>query len=97
MALESNVSAEEVHLVVASTMYEGYDVLCAFSAQADAVGFAQQCREYDTTLKESPPIDATDDVWEHWTITNRAWEDAHPAKPFSQRSYDVLPVRFRQC
>ncbi|WP_206141153.1 VRR-NUC domain-containing protein [Burkholderia sp. Tr-20355] len=85
----------EIFLVMANTMYEGSDPARAFASKEAADAFAQRCRDYEDARKPIPEIDTPQSEWDSWYASDRAWEQAHPAAPFSRRdSYDVTPLAF---
>ncbi|MDN7934558.1 hypothetical protein QZM52_25040 [Burkholderia metallica] len=86
---------KEIFIVQANTMYEGSDPVRAFASRQSADAFAQKCRDHEAGRSAPPGIDAPEEEWDSWWESDRAWEQSHPAAPFSRReSYDVVTLAF---
>jgi hypothetical protein len=84
----------EIFVVLAAENYEGNDPVRAFERMEDADAFAKECRDYEATYEQTPPMDAAQEDWDKWLEDNRAWESKHPAAPFTRRdNYVVVPLQ----
>lgn len=83
-----------VYLAIASTEYEGYDVMRAFESQLNAEDFAAACRQHYAALPKCPELHHDDKIWRKYDRDSEKWR-AHAPVDFAEGDcYSVVPVPF---
>ena len=86
-------ASRTIFLVMGDTDYEGSIPIRSFELEYDAKQFAKRCTDHQAKHRPCPPLEAPEGQWDKWYKQNANWEAKHPAKPYSDRSYSVMPLK----
>lgn len=94
----SRMKSRTVHMVMATTDYDGSDALRAFTTEAAAQAFAEKCRAYSNTRPTPPHVEDSpenDKAWDLYAARQRRWDARHPAGECYSRhdQFSVIPLR----
>lgn len=73
----------EIYLLIASTAYEGYSIVTAYTDKEKADDQCKRCMDYQETKPRCPEIvkddKENDKEWERYYKADNKWEKKHPA------------------